>query len=66
VLTDLLPVALAMMAAKVTGKFNFTNPGTISHNECLELYKKHVDPTFWWVTILNVRRLFLNPIPVQV
>jgi dTDP-glucose 4,6-dehydratase len=27
---------------------NLTNPGTISHNEILELYKQHVDPTFTW------------------
>jgi len=48
VLTDLLPVAIAMMEAKVTGKYNFTNPGTVSHNECLEFYKKYVDNNFWW------------------
>ena len=31
-----------------TGTLNLTNPGTITHNEILELYKKYVDPTFTW------------------
>ena len=26
--------------------YNFTNPGVISHNECLNLYKKYIDPTY--------------------
>jgi len=46
VLTDLLPVSLIMSERKLTGIYNFCNPGAISHNECLELYKKHVDPTY--------------------
>ena len=40
VLYDLLPVALDMTAKKTTGTFNFTNPGAISHNEVMDLYKK--------------------------
>jgi 3,5-epimerase/4-reductase len=39
ILHDLLPVSLAMADRKITGTFNFTNPGTMSHNECLALYK---------------------------
>ena len=27
---------------------NYTNPGAISHNEILELYKQYVDPDFAW------------------
>lgn len=27
---------------------NFTNPGAISHNEILQLYKDHIDPDFSW------------------
>lgn len=27
---------------------NFTNPGAISHNEILQLYKDYVDPEFEW------------------
>jgi 3,5-epimerase/4-reductase len=48
ILADLLPVALAMSARAITGTFNFTNPGVISHNGILELYKTHIDPTFWY------------------
>jgi hypothetical protein len=31
-----------------TGLFNFTNPGVVSHNEILELYKAEIDPSFWY------------------
>jgi dTDP-4-dehydrorhamnose reductase len=48
VLTDLLPVSLLMAERKLTGIYNFCNPGAISHNEVLELYKKHVDPNYTW------------------
>ena len=48
VLHDMLPVALAMMERRITGLFNFTNPGTISHNEVLALYKSVIDPDFWY------------------
>jgi 3,5-epimerase/4-reductase len=27
---------------------NYTNPGTISHNEIMELYKSYVDPELTW------------------
>ena len=27
---------------------NYTNPGAISHNEILELYKSYIDPDFSW------------------
>ena len=27
---------------------NFTNPGAISHNEILELYKKYIDSKLTW------------------
>jgi dTDP-4-dehydrorhamnose reductase len=46
VLTDLLPVSLAMAERKLTGIYNFCNPGAISHNEILELYKTYVDPEY--------------------
>jgi dTDP-4-dehydrorhamnose reductase len=48
VLTDLLPLSLAMSAAALEGIYNFTNPGAISHNEVLQIYKEEVDPTFHW------------------
>lgn len=46
VLTDLLPISLIMSERKLVGVFNFCNPGAISHNEILEMYIKHIDPTF--------------------
>jgi dTDP-glucose 4,6-dehydratase len=48
VLPELLPMALELMKNKYIGTLNFTNPGVISHNEILSLYKKHVDPAFEW------------------
>jgi 3,5-epimerase/4-reductase len=27
---------------------NYTNPGAVSHNEILQMYKDHIDPEFTW------------------
>ena len=51
VLPNLLPALLKMMKEGITGTINFTNPGTISNNRILELYKKHVNPEFVWKTL---------------
>lgn len=48
VLGELLPISLDMAKRKITGIVNLTQPGSISHNEILELYKKHVNPNFTW------------------
>jgi 3,5-epimerase/4-reductase len=48
VLTELLPVSLIMAERKLVGVYNFTNPGAISHNQILALYKKYVDPEYTW------------------
>ena len=48
VLPELLPYVLEMMKQKTTGTMNLTNPGLISHNEILEMYKELVDPSFEW------------------
>ncbi len=48
VLTELIPLSIKMMLNRETGTFNFTNPGTISHNEILQMYQNIVDPTFTW------------------
>jgi 3,5-epimerase/4-reductase len=48
VLPELLPYVLEMMKHKITGTMNLTNPGLISHNEILEMYKEIVDPSFEW------------------
>ena len=46
VLPELLPLVFDMLKNKTVGTVNLTNPGLISHNEILELYKKYVDPNF--------------------
>jgi len=46
VLTDLLPVSIIMSQRRLTGIYNFCNPGVISHNEILDLYKQYVDPEY--------------------
>ena len=48
VLPELLPIMYKMMMSKKVGTINLTNPGVISHNEILEMYKEIVDPTFKW------------------
>eukprot|EP01097_Dermamoeba_algensis_P001011 TRINITY_DN137_c0_g1_i1.p1 TRINITY_DN137_c0_g1~~TRINITY_DN137_c0_g1_i1.p1 ORF type:complete len:292 (+),score=75.57 TRINITY_DN137_c0_g1_i1:51-926(+) len=48
VLTELLPVSLDMSKKGLTGIYNFTNPGVISHNQILTLYKEFIDPNFTW------------------
>jgi len=48
VLPELLPLSVTMMENKDTGIYNLTNPGSISHNEILEMYKDIVDPNFTW------------------
>ena len=48
VLSELLPVSLDMSLRKRTGVYNFCNPGVISHNEVLEIYKQIIDPKFTW------------------
>merc|ERR1712160_221474 len=46
ILQEMLPASLAMAKAGLTGVYNFTNPGVISHNEVLDLYTKIIDPTY--------------------
>jgi dTDP-glucose 4,6-dehydratase len=48
VLPDMYPIILDMMKNCKKGTFNLTNPGFISHNEILELYKEIVDNNFVW------------------
>ena len=48
VLPELLPLALKLTERRYTGTLNLTNPGLISHNEILQMYKEIVDPTFEW------------------
>ena len=48
VLEDMIPVMIQLATRCITGTVNLTNPGTMSHNEILSLYRTHVDPTFHW------------------
>ena len=48
VLNELMPIMIDMSIKKVTGTINLTNPGVISHNEILEMYKDIVDNNFTW------------------
>ena len=48
VLDELLPLLIDMASKQVVGTINLTNPGLITHNEILEMYKEIVDPTFTW------------------
>lgn len=48
VLNELLPLMIDMAKNNITGTVNLTNPGLISHNEILEMYREIVDPDFKW------------------
>ena len=48
VLPELLPVMIDMCEKRITGTVNLTNPGLISHNEILEMYKEIIDKDFTW------------------
>jgi 3,5-epimerase/4-reductase len=48
VLNDLLPILIDMALKCQVGTVNLTNPGTITHNEILEMYKEIVNPSFNW------------------
>lgn len=48
VLNELLPIMIDMAKRQITGTVNLTNPGLITHNEILEMYKEIVDPDFKW------------------
>jgi dTDP-glucose 4,6-dehydratase len=46
VLSDVFPIIIDMIILNKVGTYNLTNPGLISHNEILDMYKEIVDPTF--------------------
>jgi len=48
VLDELLPLLIEYALKKKVGTYNFTNPGLITHNEILEMYKEIVDINFTW------------------
>lgn len=48
ILDELLPISIEMAKRNLTGIWNFTNPGVVSHNEILEMYRDYIDPSFRW------------------
>ncbi|KAE8675684.1 Bifunctional dTDP-4-dehydrorhamnose 3,5-epimerase/dTDP-4-dehydrorhamnose reductase [Hibiscus syriacus] len=48
ILDELLPISIEMGTRNLTGIWNFTNPGVVSHNEILEMYRDYIDPSFTW------------------
>lgn len=48
VLPDLLPKVFELSQRNYTGTLNLTNPGCITHNEILTMYRELVDPNFTW------------------
>mmetsp|Transcript_45878 Transcript_45878/g.74865 ORF Transcript_45878/g.74865 Transcript_45878/m.74865 type:complete len:322 (-) Transcript_45878:182-1147(-) len=46
VLEELIPVGITLAEHGLTGVYNYTNPGVISHNEILNMYKKYIDPSY--------------------
>ena len=62
VLPDLLPLMIDMIMKKEIGTINLTNPGYISHNEILELYKENINPDFKWenMTIEEQNNILLS------
>ena len=48
VMEDMIPILVQLTREKKTGTVNLTNPGTIEHNEILQMYKEFVDPSFTW------------------
>lgn len=48
VLPSLLPIIADLMTRRHTVTVNMVNPGIISHNEILQMYKDLVDPQFEW------------------
>jgi 3,5-epimerase/4-reductase len=48
VLDDMIPILIDLAKKRHVGTINLTNPGVIEHNEILELYRTHVDPSFRW------------------
>jgi nucleoside-diphosphate-sugar epimerase len=50
-LDDLWPVAVHMVQKGILGTFNFNNPGTITHEQILQLYKEHVNSAHVWTSV---------------
>jgi 3,5-epimerase/4-reductase len=51
VLDELLPIMVDMVLKNTTGTIQLVNPGVISHEEVLEMYRELCDPTKTWETM---------------
>ena len=51
VLEDLLPVLVDLIKKRKVGTCHLVNPGPMTHNEILELYREIVDPNFIWINM---------------
>ncbi|KAI4306031.1 hypothetical protein L6164_029345 [Bauhinia variegata] len=49
VLDELLPISIEMAKRNLRGFWNLANPGVVTLNGILEMYKDYVDPNFKWV-----------------
>ncbi|XP_075506479.1 trifunctional UDP-glucose 4,6-dehydratase/UDP-4-keto-6-deoxy-D-glucose 3,5-epimerase/UDP-4-keto-L-rhamnose-reductase RHM1-like [Primulina tabacum] len=63
ILDELLPLSIEMAKRNLRGIWNFTNPGVVSHNEILEMYKEYMDPDFTWTnfTLEEQARVIVAP-----
>lgn len=57
VLDELLPYVIKMIERNITGTINLTNPGLITHNEILEMYKLYIDKEFTWKNFSQEQQL---------
>ncbi|KAL8089107.1 hypothetical protein AgCh_038760 [Apium graveolens] len=48
ILDELLPISVDMAKRNLSGIWNFTKPGVVSHNEILQMYRDYIDPFFTW------------------
>ncbi|GAA0147219.1 dehydratase [Lithospermum erythrorhizon] len=48
ILDELMPISIEMAKRNLRGIDNFTNPGVVSHNEILRMYKEYIDPEYKW------------------
>ena len=61
VLPDMFPIIIDMIKHNKTGTYNLTNPGLISHNEILDMYKEIVDTNFEYINFdLEEQKLVLK------
>ncbi|KAI3509730.1 hypothetical protein L1887_25252 [Cichorium endivia] len=63
ILDELLPISIEMAKRNLRGIWNFTNPGVVSHNEVLGLYKEYINPEFKWTnfTLEEQARVIVAP-----